>query len=315
MKFLPFHRVSLLTQRLRDLTTYGDWYAKRLAIAMGMGLMGLRSGSVVQVRRIHLSRAGCTLHVPPRKRGLPRDLPIPPNLATALWSFLATHESPNVICTTTGRPLCRRTLQRAAVNVIDQTVGPGFRFHSLRHTYAIKLYSETKDILLVQKALGHRDLRSTLVYARTLATIQDAAVIDWPANPSRITHALTESLSSTKGTRQKDEPKLSSPPDPEPAEPEPDQVPGAQKTDGTRRKGRDLAPCPGPLMIVHDEPTMGPAWASQHDLVCKGCARARRVHVRSPHAVISIQCSHCHRVAVIQRDIEESRTGKQLALF
>jgi len=119
MKFLPFHRVSLLTQRLRDMTTFGDWYAKRLAIAMGMGLMGLRSGSVVQVRRIHLSRAAATLHVPPRKRGLARDLPIPPNLATALWSFLATHESPNVICTTTGRPLCRRTLQRAAVNVIE----------------------------------------------------------------------------------------------------------------------------------------------------------------------------------------------------
>ena len=38
-------------------------------------------------------------------------------------------------------------------------------FHSLRHTFAVELYRKTKDIKLVQIALGHKSMTSTLVYA------------------------------------------------------------------------------------------------------------------------------------------------------
>lgn len=38
-------------------------------------------------------------------------------------------------------------------------------FHSLRHTFAINLYKKTKDIRLVQVALGHRNINNTMVYA------------------------------------------------------------------------------------------------------------------------------------------------------
>lgn len=36
---------------------------------------------------------------------------------------------------------------------------------SLRHTYAIQLYRRTKDIRLVQHALGHRNISNTLIYS------------------------------------------------------------------------------------------------------------------------------------------------------
>ena len=39
------------------------------------------------------------------------------------------------------------------------------KFHSLRHTFAIRLYRKTKDLRLVQVALGHRNITNTMVYA------------------------------------------------------------------------------------------------------------------------------------------------------
>lgn len=38
------------------------------------------------------------------------------------------------------------------------------KFHSLRHTFAVNLYRRTKDIKLVQIALGHTSLLNTMVY-------------------------------------------------------------------------------------------------------------------------------------------------------
>lgn len=40
--------------------------------------------------------------------------------------------------------------------------------HSLRHTFAVLAYSRTKDLLLVQAALGHRNVKNTIVYATLL---------------------------------------------------------------------------------------------------------------------------------------------------
>lgn len=39
------------------------------------------------------------------------------------------------------------------------------KLHSLRHTFAIQLYKKTKDIRLVQVALGHRNVMNTMIYA------------------------------------------------------------------------------------------------------------------------------------------------------
>jgi site-specific recombinase XerC len=41
-----------------------------------------------------------------------------------------------------------------------------FSPHSLRHTFATELYRRTRDVALVQAALGHASIASTMVYAR-----------------------------------------------------------------------------------------------------------------------------------------------------
>lgn len=47
------------------------------------------------------------------------------------------------------------------------------KFHSLRHTFAIRLYRRTKDLRLVQVALGHRNISNTMVYADYIYSQQE----------------------------------------------------------------------------------------------------------------------------------------------
>ena len=44
----------------------------------------------------------------------------------------------------------------------------GLRFHDLRHDFASKLLRATGNLRLVQKALGHRDIKTTTRYAHVL---------------------------------------------------------------------------------------------------------------------------------------------------
>lgn len=51
----------------------------------------------------------------------------------------------------------------------------GCRPHRLRHTFASTLYAQSRDILVVKEALGHSDIKNTLVYTQThLFGVQDA---------------------------------------------------------------------------------------------------------------------------------------------
>ena len=47
------------------------------------------------------------------------------------------------------------------------------KFHSLRHTFALNLYKKTKDIRLVQVALGHRSIQNTMIYADYVYTTNE----------------------------------------------------------------------------------------------------------------------------------------------
>ncbi len=44
------------------------------------------------------------------------------------------------------------------------------KLHSLRHTFAIEVYKKTKDLKLVQTALGHKSITNTMIYSDFLFT-------------------------------------------------------------------------------------------------------------------------------------------------
>ena len=70
-----------------------------------------------------------------------------------------------IFTTLNGDPIQNRYLRKMVKRYskkadIDKNVSP----HTLRHTFATDLYRETKNIRLVQKALGHSDLSTTMIY-------------------------------------------------------------------------------------------------------------------------------------------------------
>jgi integrase len=53
----------------------------------------------------------------------------------------------------------------------------GFKLHSLRHTFATNLVSRGVDIYTVSRLLGHSDIKTTLIYAKSNLAILERAVI------------------------------------------------------------------------------------------------------------------------------------------
>ena len=71
-----------------------------------------------------------------------------------------------IFTTLNGDPIQNRYLRKMVKRYskkadIDKNVSP----HTLRHTFATDLYRENKNIFLVQKALGHSDISTTMVYS------------------------------------------------------------------------------------------------------------------------------------------------------
>ena len=55
------------------------------------------------------------------------------------------------------RKMVKRTAEKAGIN---KDISP----HTLRHTYATDFYRDTGNIRMVQKALGHADISTTMIY-------------------------------------------------------------------------------------------------------------------------------------------------------
>lgn len=66
-----------------------------------------------------------------------------------------------------GRPMSRRHAVRRLDHWLRRAGCQGRTPpHGLRHTFATRLYRQTRDVLLVQQALGHAAITSTMAYTR-----------------------------------------------------------------------------------------------------------------------------------------------------
>ena len=78
---------------------------------------------------------------------------------------LGTSEVEALFLSNRGTRLCQRQIANRLAHWMKQAgIDKHLTPHGLRHTFATLLYSATNDLLVVQRALGHRDISTTQIY-------------------------------------------------------------------------------------------------------------------------------------------------------
>lgn len=129
---------------------------------------GLRAGEVVALRPEHVEMRTCRLTVREGKGAKDRVLWISDDLRDLIGRWLERRpESAWLFCTSRGGQLDTRYLREMVKRyAIKAGIPEAERVtpHVLRHTFATDLLRETRNIRLVQKALGHSDVSTTMIY-------------------------------------------------------------------------------------------------------------------------------------------------------
>jgi site-specific recombinase XerC len=134
------------------------------ALMLGSGIR-LGSALALETRDVDLERGELALR---RTKGdCPVSVPLSRAVCAHLRSYLAGRPDGPLFNGRDGRALSARHAQRrlgiwCRKAGVERRISP----HDLRHSFAIRLYKRTRDLLLVQQALRHRSIASTTVYAR-----------------------------------------------------------------------------------------------------------------------------------------------------
>jgi integrase len=186
ISWFPLDRVGELESAILEQLDDRRRSRRRDALACALGLSGLRSGEVSQLVLGDLSVPLRRLRVRTLKGGPERALVLDETLVRELigWrgldqarlAFAKLGPEQLLLPSQRGTMVRREQFNRMAVGMIDGLLGAyhGLTFHSLRHTFAMRAYQESRDLFLVQRMLGHSSVQTTEIYARSLAELPEA---------------------------------------------------------------------------------------------------------------------------------------------
>ena len=137
-----------------------------------------RRGEVFNLSQTDIDFSTATIRITPEKGSNPRAFHITPKLIKMLSLIPQRNEKRiwNYSCIRALETSFRRQRKRTAYKLQNPKLLQ-IHFHLLRHWKATVEYAKTKDILYVQKLLGHRNIKNTLRYTQLLALPQNEEYI------------------------------------------------------------------------------------------------------------------------------------------
>jgi site-specific recombinase XerD len=138
---------------------------------------GLRIGSALHLDVSDADLDAGELHLRKMKNGGTDSCYLPPATVHMLREYVGDRTTGPLFPNASGGRLTARSVHRrlcewAQRAGITRSFGP----HALRHSFAMKVYERTGDLLVTARALNHRSLASTAVYARPSQAAIRAAV-------------------------------------------------------------------------------------------------------------------------------------------
>ena len=154
-----------------------DWMIIDLALNTGLRVQEVAD---LKVEDLHLEYNQSSLVVQNGKGGKKRVVRIGSKLKAHLKRYikLGLNKGEYVFSSSRGENLTRSALLMIVKNNMKLAGLPAhFHFHSLRHTYATRLYkSSNNNLRLVQRQLGHVSVATTQVYADIMDEDVDKAL-------------------------------------------------------------------------------------------------------------------------------------------
>lgn len=126
---------------------------------------GVRANELLNLKIKNFSHEEGALAIKALKSSRDRELPIREGLARALKKcVLSRYNAASWRELNPDAPLFDLSYPRLYQLWRFYTPNPNKTIHSLRHTFAINLYKKSKDVKMVQIALGHKNILNTMVY-------------------------------------------------------------------------------------------------------------------------------------------------------
>jgi len=160
------------------------------AITLCLIELGLRAIEAAQLRLGDIDWGHLRLMVMPVKNGRrARELPLPPRVASALRAYIENGRPPSESDQLflrhhnfAGRPISRGIVSHALRNAFQRAGLPMHLAgtHTLRHSFATRLYAHGANLKQIADLLGHQDIATATVYTHTDISGLRRLALHWP---------------------------------------------------------------------------------------------------------------------------------------
>jgi integrase/recombinase XerD len=139
----------------------------RLALQLVYG-MGLRVSEIVglKIKDIDIKRK--MVHIQNAKGKKDRYVPLPSSIINDLNLYIKIYNPTEYLLEgQTGGQYTIRSVQAVFKSAMTKAkINKSVGIHGLRHSYATHLMDIGTDSTLIQKLLGHRDIKTTMIYTK-----------------------------------------------------------------------------------------------------------------------------------------------------